>query len=190
MSEFRLGRLLGVGREAEVFEFGDNVVKLYRPSASKLFAFREAANITAAHLLGLPAPETFGLQTFDGRWGIVMAKVDRPLFGDRLESEPAAKEKILARMADLQLLLHRHARRISSPSNRDSKRISPKPIWTRLCEKDCSIYWISAPMGTASAMVIFIRSTFSAPLTSQHWSTGSTLREGTQPPTFVGRMCS
>jgi hypothetical protein len=107
MSEFRLGRLLGVGREVEVFEFDDKVVKLYRTSASKLSPFREAANMTAAHLLGLPAPETHGVQTFDGRWGIVMAKVDWPLFGQRLESEPAAKATILARMAALQFRVHR-----------------------------------------------------------------------------------
>jgi aminoglycoside phosphotransferase (APT) family kinase protein len=107
MSEFRLGRLLGVGREAEAFEYGDKVVKLHKTSASKLSAFREAANMTAAYLLGLPAPETHGLQTFDGRWGIVMAKVDGPSFGQRLESEPTAKAMLLARMAALQLQLHR-----------------------------------------------------------------------------------
>lgn len=107
MSEFRLGKLLGAGREAEVFECGDKVVKLYKTSASKLSAFREAANMTAAHLLGLPAPETHGLHFFDGRWGIVMAKVEGPSFGQRLESEPTAEGTILARMAALQLWLHR-----------------------------------------------------------------------------------
>jgi hypothetical protein len=107
MTDFRLGRLLGVGREAEVFECGDKVVRLYKTPASKLSAFGEAANMTAAHLLGLPAPETHGLQTFDGRWGIVMAKVDGPSFGQRLESEPPAKATLLARMAALQLRLHR-----------------------------------------------------------------------------------
>jgi aminoglycoside phosphotransferase (APT) family kinase protein len=107
MSEFRLGRLLGAGREAEAFECGDKVVKLYKTSSSKLSAFREAANLTAAHLLGLPVPETHGLHTFDGRWGIVMAKVEGPSFDQRLGSEPTARATVLARMVALQLQLHR-----------------------------------------------------------------------------------
>jgi len=40
-----IGRLLGSGKEAEVYEYGELVLKLYRPKASKSAAFREAANL-------------------------------------------------------------------------------------------------------------------------------------------------
>lgn len=40
-----IGRLLGSGKEAEVFEYGDLALKLYRSIASKASAFREAGNL-------------------------------------------------------------------------------------------------------------------------------------------------
>jgi hypothetical protein len=42
MSE-TMGRLLAAGNVAEVFEWGPRVVKLYRSTAAKHTAFREAA---------------------------------------------------------------------------------------------------------------------------------------------------
>ena len=51
-----LGKLLGKGKEAEVFQYGDHVLKLYKPAAPKTSAFREAANLAIAERLGLPAP--------------------------------------------------------------------------------------------------------------------------------------
>ncbi len=43
MSE--IGRLLGAGKEAEVYEHGTLALKLYRPGRPKAPAFREAANL-------------------------------------------------------------------------------------------------------------------------------------------------
>jgi DNA-binding helix-hairpin-helix protein with protein kinase domain len=60
MSATTLGRLLGSGKEAEVYECGDLVVKLYRATAPKRSAFREAAILAAVEALELPAPTVWG----------------------------------------------------------------------------------------------------------------------------------
>jgi hypothetical protein len=56
MSE-TIGRLLAAGNVAEVFEWGSRVVKLYRSSARKPTAFREAAIHAAVEAMALPVPD-------------------------------------------------------------------------------------------------------------------------------------
>ncbi|WP_326912771.1 hypothetical protein [Rhizobium johnstonii] len=63
-----IGRLLGSGKEAEVFEYGALALKLYRPAASKASSFREAANLSILERLALPAPKVHAVGEFDGRW--------------------------------------------------------------------------------------------------------------------------
>ena len=77
MNALDLGKLLGTGKEAEPFEFGEHVVKLYRAAAPKSSAFREAANLAAAERQGLAAPVVIEVRQFDGRWGIVMGRAPR-----------------------------------------------------------------------------------------------------------------
>ncbi|HKN28164.1 MAG TPA: phosphotransferase [Roseiarcus sp.] len=101
-----LGRLLGAGKEAEAFEFGDRVVKLYRPSAPKDSAFREAGDMALAERAGLPTPEAFGVQRFDGRWGIVMSRVEGPSFADAIGNRPELASSYLRAMARLHLRVH------------------------------------------------------------------------------------
>ncbi len=50
------GRLLATGNVAEVFEWGNRVLKLYKSPAAKAVAFREAAIHAAVEALGLPVP--------------------------------------------------------------------------------------------------------------------------------------
>jgi len=50
MSEIK-GRLLATGERAEVFVWGDRVLKLYRSAAAKNTAFREAAIHAAVEAL-------------------------------------------------------------------------------------------------------------------------------------------
>ena len=59
MSE-TIGRLLAAGNVAEVFEWGSPVVKLYRSSARKSMAFREAAIHAAVEAMALPVPAVGG----------------------------------------------------------------------------------------------------------------------------------
>ena len=57
-----VGRLLAVGNFAEVFEWGSRVVKLYKSTAAKPAAFREAAMHAAVEAMGLPVPKVWSVQ--------------------------------------------------------------------------------------------------------------------------------
>src|ERR1700739_258649 len=96
------GRLLAAGNVAEVFEWGCRIVKLYRSSAAKQAAFREAANHAAIEALGLPVPAVWGVQQINRRRGIVFDRISepsfaeacgriRPLYLDTLRYSPAYK---------------------------------------------------------------------------------------------------
>lgn len=103
-----LGRILGSGKEAEALEFGDGVVKLFRPSASKDLAFREAANMSLAERAGLPTPELFGVERFNGRWEIVMSRAAGPSFAEAIRKAPKSAPSYLRTMALLHLRAHSH----------------------------------------------------------------------------------
>ena len=80
MSE-TIGRLLAAGNVAEVFEWGSRVVKLYRSSARKPTAFREAIH-AAVEAMALPVPAVWGVLEVGGRWGIVFDRVKERSFAD------------------------------------------------------------------------------------------------------------
>ena len=58
-----IGRLLAVGNVAEVFEWGARVVKLYKSTAAKPAAFREAAIHPAVEAIGLPVSKAPGVRS-------------------------------------------------------------------------------------------------------------------------------
>jgi aminoglycoside phosphotransferase (APT) family kinase protein len=98
-----LGRRLGSGKEAEVFEFGDAAIKLYKTGVPKRAVFREAAALAQAEALGLPVPSVGGVREIDGRWGMEMDRVDGRSFADLIVARPADNAAHLKEMA----LLHR-----------------------------------------------------------------------------------
>jgi Ser/Thr protein kinase RdoA (MazF antagonist) len=72
-----LGDRLGGGRAAEVFAFGPGrVIKLLRSPGHSDYLEREAAAQSVARAAGVAAPEVFGIETVDGRQGLVMERVD------------------------------------------------------------------------------------------------------------------
>ena len=108
MSEPALGALLGVGKEADVFACGALVVKLYKPTAPKRSAFREAAILAAVESLGLPAPIVHSVQQIGDRWGVLMSRVEGPPFAQAMAHQVETLPARLNRMARLQLQVHSH----------------------------------------------------------------------------------
>jgi Ser/Thr protein kinase RdoA (MazF antagonist) len=109
MEELRLplGRRIGEGRVAEVFEHGeDRVLKLYRAGQPKTDARREAAILDALEAAGVAAPRVFDVAEFDGRWGLVMSRVDGDTYGDQMRADPARLGLYLTAMAKLQVAIH------------------------------------------------------------------------------------
>jgi aminoglycoside phosphotransferase (APT) family kinase protein len=101
-----LGRSVGSGKDADVFELGDAVVKLFKPGVPKHTAFREAASLAQAEAFGLPVPSAMGVQRIDGRWAIVMSRVEGPSFADRMLAHPADMPACLSAMASLHARIH------------------------------------------------------------------------------------
>lgn len=101
-----LGRLIGSGKDADVFEFGEAAIKLYKPGASKHAAFREAAALAQAEWLGLPVPSVGDVRQIDGRWGLVLARVDGPSFADVMIKRPAEGAAHLRKMVSIQVRIH------------------------------------------------------------------------------------
>ena len=103
-----LGRLLGSGKEAEIFECGALVVKLYRSPASKRASFREAGILALVESLGLPVPSVLGVQRFGERWGITMTRAAGVSFADAMAGDPGLVAAYLRAMAALHRHVHRH----------------------------------------------------------------------------------
>jgi aminoglycoside phosphotransferase (APT) family kinase protein len=104
-----LGQLLGAGKMAEVFEFGDLVAKLYRSPASKGSAFREAAALALAQSLGLPVPAVKAVQQIGDRWGVIMERAEGPVFTEADQRDPDRVTAYLAEMVKLHMRVHSHA---------------------------------------------------------------------------------
>ena len=104
-----LGQLLGSGKGAEIFEFGDLVAKLYRSPASKESAFREAAALAFAQSLGLPVPSVRAVEKIVNRWGVIMDRVEGPAFAEAHQHDPERSPAFLAEMVRLHLRVHSHS---------------------------------------------------------------------------------
>jgi aminoglycoside phosphotransferase (APT) family kinase protein len=109
MLEPSLGSCIGTGKEAEVFEIGEHVLKLYKPGVAKTSAFREAAYLAIVEARDLPAPRVVAVQQVRQRWGIVMSRAEGASFADALRGEPAQVAVYLDAMAALQLRIHAEA---------------------------------------------------------------------------------
>jgi aminoglycoside phosphotransferase (APT) family kinase protein len=75
-----VGRLIGEGRVASVFELGAGVVKLYGVGG-KDKAFREAAHLALLEGRDVPAPRVISAGLFEGRWGVAMTRADGESLG-------------------------------------------------------------------------------------------------------------
>ena len=103
-----LGRLIGSGKEAEVFEHGQAVLKLYRSNIPKRSAFREAATLAIVEAFEVPAPRAIGVRQVGERWGVLMTRAEGQRFADALNLRPTMMPDYMREMARLQLACHRH----------------------------------------------------------------------------------
>jgi hypothetical protein len=101
-----VGRLLAAGNVAEVFEWGSRVIKLYRSTAAKPTAFREAAIHAAVEARELPVPAVWSVEQIGGRWGIVFDRVSEGSFAERMREDPVAVPMYLEILARLHADIH------------------------------------------------------------------------------------
>lgn len=103
----KYGKLLGEGKVAQVFEYGaSRVLKLYRAGQPRREAEREAGILDVVEAAGIAAPLALDVEQVDGRWGVVMSRVDGRPFAEPMLATPTAVEPYLVAMARLQVTIH------------------------------------------------------------------------------------
>jgi aminoglycoside phosphotransferase (APT) family kinase protein len=101
------GKLIGEGKVAEVFEYGDGrVLKLYRAGEPQSQAAREAEVLTAIAGAGVRGPRAYAVEEIDGRWGVVMDRIEGRPFAEPMLADMAGAGPYFAAMAQLQVGLH------------------------------------------------------------------------------------
>lgn len=75
--EVQVGKRIGNGRAAEVFEFGEGrVIKVWREPGREASRARELAAQQAVSAAGVAAPQVLGEHQVDGRCGLIMERID------------------------------------------------------------------------------------------------------------------
>jgi aminoglycoside phosphotransferase (APT) family kinase protein len=146
--------MLGTGNVAEIFAYGEQVLKLYRDPTARAAAFREAAILAVVARHGLPTPTVFEVGQFAGRWGLVMSRAAGEPLGKLAAADPGVVPAALDALVTLQLMVHaceerdlpalkpRLAHRISSVARLGEHRdrllasLAALPDGTRLCHGD------------------------------------------------------
>ena len=123
-----VGPLVGSGRVAEVFEYGDHVVKLYRDPAARSPAFIEAAILAIVGDHQLPTPAAHEVGRYAGRWGLVMDRAPGEPLARFTQGQPELVPEAVDEMVSLHLLMHRKPEpRLPSLKARLANRIGRAP---------------------------------------------------------------
>lgn len=134
-----LGEKIGEGAYAEVYTWAPGqVLKLFKSGFPRRHSWWEARMTRAVFAVGAPAPEVLEEVTLEGRFGIVLQRLDGPTLLQLSRSGAMTPEQTGAILATLAISVHRTAPPPDVPSLRDtmagSSRLSsgilPKHIAT------------------------------------------------------------
>jgi tRNA A-37 threonylcarbamoyl transferase component Bud32 len=103
-----LGEKIGEGAFADVHAWAPGqVVKLFKDGRPQRLASYEAHLTRAAYAAGAPAPEVFGEVTLDGRFGIVLSRLDGPTLMQLSRSGAMTSGQVGSILATLAVSVHR-----------------------------------------------------------------------------------
>ena len=132
-----LGEKIGQGGTADIHVWAPGqVVKLFKEGFPPGLGQHEARMIQAVFAAGVPAPEVFGEVTLDGRFGIVLGRLDGPTLLQATRSGAVTFDEAGAIIASLTLSLHRmspppealHLRRWMAAAFRRSGDMVPRHV--------------------------------------------------------------
>ncbi len=102
-----LGAKIGEGITADVHAWAPGqVVKLFKPGVSPRHGRHEARITHAAFAAGVPVPQVFDEVELDGRFGIVMSRLDGPALVQLLLAGDVTAEQVGTILATLYLSVH------------------------------------------------------------------------------------
>ena len=103
-----LGEKIGEGAYADVHAWAPGqVLKLFKPGFPRRHSWWEARMTRAVSAAGAPAPEVFDEVTLEGRFGVVMQRLDGPTLLQLSRSGAMTHEQTGAILASLALSVHR-----------------------------------------------------------------------------------
>jgi Ser/Thr protein kinase RdoA (MazF antagonist) len=103
-----LGEKIGEGAMSEVHAWAPGqVVKLFKASVSRRLARHEAHMTRVAFAAGAPAPEVLDVVTLEGRFGIVLERLDGPTLLQLSRSGEMTRAQTGATLASLNLSVHK-----------------------------------------------------------------------------------
>ena len=103
-----LGEKIGEGAFSEAYAWAPGqVVKLFKAGVSRQFGRHEVRMIRAVLAAGLPVPEVFGEVTLDGRFGIVLQRLDGPTLWQLSRTGAVTFEQAGAIVAALAMSVHK-----------------------------------------------------------------------------------
>jgi Ser/Thr protein kinase RdoA (MazF antagonist) len=132
-----LGEKIGEGASADIHVWAPGqIVKLFKVGASPRFGRHEAQMTRAAFAAG--APEVFDEVTLEGRFGIVLQRLDGPTLLQLLQTRAVTSEQVGAILATLYTSVHKTPPPTDVPSlrgwidaaSRTSRDILPEHIAT------------------------------------------------------------
>ena len=103
-----LGEKIGEGAFSEAYAWAPGqVVKLFKPGVSRWLPWFEVRMISAVLAAGVPVPEVFGELTLDGRFGIVLQRLDGPTLLQLSRTGAVTFEQAGAIIAALAMSVHK-----------------------------------------------------------------------------------
>jgi aminoglycoside phosphotransferase (APT) family kinase protein len=103
-----LGQKIGEGAFSEAYAWAPGqVVKLFKPGVSRWMPWFEVRMLRAVLGAGVPVPEVFGELTLDGRFGIVLQRLDGPTLLQLTRTGAVTFERAGAIIAALAMSVHK-----------------------------------------------------------------------------------
>ena len=116
-----LGEKLGEGHFAEVHAWAPGqVVKLFKAWVPERLSWWEARMTRAVFAAGGPAPQVLGEITLEGRFGMILPRLDGPTLLDLSRSAAMPSEQVGAILAAVAMTVHQAPPPAHAPSLRDS----------------------------------------------------------------------
>lgn len=103
-----VGEKIGEGAHSEAYVWAPGqVVKLFKPGVSWWMPWFEVRMLRAVHAAGVPVPEVFGEVTLDGRFGIVLQRLDGPTLLQLTRTGAVTFEQAGAIIAAIAMSIHK-----------------------------------------------------------------------------------
>ena len=115
-----LGEKIGEGATADIHAWAPGqVLKLFKPGVSRRFGEHEARMTRVAAAAGAPAPGVLDEVTLEGRFGIVLTRLDGPTLAQLLRTRAITSQQAGAILATLYISVHKMPAPPDVPSLRD-----------------------------------------------------------------------